>query len=136
MKSKITFDETRHPLVLLVWPLEYSTADVEEFVVQLKVLVRQRRRIAVINNILRTRPPNAIERKLITDAIAETTSDFRYSIAGWSDVVSNPFIRGALVAMRWLNPDVSPHKSHANVAEAEAWCRGQLEKQPIQRAGN
>jgi len=134
--SQITFDESRHPLVLIVWPREYSTADVEQFVIQMKALVMQRRRIAVINDILRTRPPTAIERRMITDAIAETTTYFRDYVAGWSDAVRNPFIRGALTAMRWLNPNVSPHQAHASLSEAEAWCRAQLEKQPLQRAGS
>jgi len=134
--AEITFDESRHPIITLVWPREYSTADVEQFVVHLRALVQRKRSIAVINDILRTRAPTAVERKLITDLVRENTSCFRDHVVGWSDVLRNPFIRGALIAMRWVTPNVVPHEIHGSVMDAEEWCRGRLEKRALGRVND
>ncbi len=134
--SKIVFDDSRHPLISIVWPPEYTTADVADFVVQAKKLVMNRERIAIINDVLRTRAPTAIERKMITDGVGATSNYYRNYVAGWSDVLHNPFIRGVITAILWVSPPVYPHKVHVSLAEAEVWCRAQLEQQPLRHAGS
>jgi hypothetical protein len=122
----VKFDYQRSPLVVIQWPVEWGAGELQLFMEEMTNMVRREERIAVLNDIRRTRAPTAAERKLIAAAVSESDLYFHKYVVGWADVSSSALIRGIVTAILWMNPSRYPHSIHGSVIDGEKWCRKQL----------
>jgi hypothetical protein len=111
-------DTSAWPLVFTVYHRSPTVADCQTIERAYLDVYERRERFCVIAELRRVDRPDAASRKRAGELEARLAPfSKRYSI-GCVMVVESMIVRGALTALRWLNPAVAPEAFVPNLADA------------------
>jgi hypothetical protein len=127
-----TIDDSQWPVVLIVYPEAGTTADVDEYMVELeKLFHRGQRWVAVVDlsAIDRKRATQSI-RRYVTEAVDRLWEKYPDVQLGEAAVAKSLVLRRLLLANSWLRRVQSvERKVFATREEAFAWARALLASQ-------
>ena len=128
MAKGIRIDDSRAPLVFVVYEREVDEGDYELAMARYRELSRQHSRIGYVIDFRRFDPVFAspIVRSKAARLFADNVAVLARSTVCEARVVANPISRGVLVAFDWITPPKWPTENVATMEEALAFVRRYL----------
>jgi len=119
--SKILFDDSRWPLVVVRYPKKIDHADFMAHLDRVTGYVLRNEPWGMINDSRGAGHPNAVQRQAIASFYDAHEATVRANWRGTAIVFDSPIIAGVLTALAWLRPPPHPFKAFSNFDEGERW---------------
>ncbi|MCA9533923.1 MAG: hypothetical protein KC593_09595 [Myxococcales bacterium] len=115
------------PLVVMDAPPRLTSAGITTLIRSVNELYARRERFATLVDTARVEHmPTAAERRMLSEWQTETVDLIRRYNVCTATVVSNPLVRGAMIAMNWIFRPPNEQVTVATFGEALAFCGRQL----------
>jgi hypothetical protein len=135
--SRVTFDESAWPVVILNSPPVFSKDSTADIIAGFDHILSRKDHFALVVD---TRPvkamPSAAWRRTLTQWANDPHTQrrtTRYSV-GTSLVITSPLARGIYTALSWFVKHTSPQHAAATMAASVAWCCEQLARAGVPRS--
>ena len=128
--SAINIDDTHFPLIYVGYPKPFVDADWKIVCTKLDALLDRGRPFGWINDARTPYFPNARQRSMLAEQHKARAADYRRLVPAVAVVSTSALVRGIVVAVEWIHPAPFPHKTFANIADAEAYLRQALNMPP------
>lgn len=125
--SKIVFDDSRWPLVVVRYPKKIDHDDFMAHLDRVIDYVKRDEPWGMINDSRGSGHPNAVQRQAIASFYDEYEPIIRKNWRGTAIVFDSPIIAGVLTALTWLRPAPHPSKAFSNYDEGERWLLSRFE---------
>ncbi len=119
-------DTSRPPLLRVHFDGVVDDDAFQRYIDELKAWVDRGERYAMLVDATSAGVPGSAQRRMQTDFMESYQQKLKRLCVGAAFVIPAPLVRGALIAMLWVQPLPFPHKVVADVAAADAWCLQQL----------
>ena len=120
------------PLVVITLHDGWSSSDLKWMFERFdELFARRERYVLLFDTGPAHNPPNATERKLISDWTKRTESEVTRFSLGCAVVFKSALIRGSLTALNWVMPQARPLVYVPSAAEGAAWCVERLREAGI-----
>ena len=120
---KLTFDVSMWPLALIRMPAFTTTADIEYMQECYdRIFDAPSKHALLVDTTTIVSVPDAHLRRRVKEFEDSKRSIIREKNIGSAIVLSNPLVRGAYTALRWISPQPAPNKAFSNVRDAARWC--------------
>ncbi len=125
------------PLVSVRWPKEAIAPDaLDRLFAATDGWLARREPFAMLTDGRDAAAPTALVRKRLAENAKQNEDALARYLAASAVVVGNPVVRAMITAVNWLAPPRYPVKVFTDVADAEAWARGALERAGRARASS
>jgi hypothetical protein len=127
----IHFSTKHWPLVVLV-PQRLDAEEVAAFIADCNACYARRDRFAsLVDLTLLEQPPDALQRRALTDWASARAADMQVYSVATAMVVQHPLVRGALTAVQWLVASPRPIRVVATPHEGTTFLLDALAKAGI-----
>jgi len=124
----LRLDTSRYPLVILEVDGKYTEQEASEFCEEMRSILEQRRRYALVVDVRSTAMPSLKTRGLLRKFIEETMKLSDAYTVGAGVVVQSAIVKMAVSALFHLRNGVFPLKALRTRDEAILWAMDQLER--------
>jgi hypothetical protein len=120
----IRVDESSFPLVVVSLPAEWSDAEWDAYLAQMRRFPTRRERYVTLTDARGAGTPSAAQRKRAAEVMAEDAAlSKRFNVAN-ALVFESAILRGMVTAITWLTPPPVPMQTFATPRQACEWLDG------------